>query len=155
MHGQYNDSKLLWKEKGCAAHMSFQSTAMRQCFSSILCASLQTYPLPHPAFGESCPCAVDQKQHPHYKGEGSPQIPATPQTQEGAAWSPPSLLFEEDIGKNHSFWCLPMNSSDWDVPASACFPAKPHPGCAMRLLSQQWFFWDGDRTSSNTQKNGA
>lgn len=44
MHGQYNDSKLLWKEKGSVAHMSFQSTAAKQCFSSILCASPQPYP---------------------------------------------------------------------------------------------------------------
>lgn len=56
MHGQYNDSKLLWKEKGSAAHMSFQSPAWRQCFSSILCVSLQTYPLPHPClWGEHSP----------------------------------------------------------------------------------------------------
>jgi len=70
--------------------MSFQSPATRQCFSSILCVSLRICLSLTPAFGESSPRAVDQKQHLHYKGEGSPRIrTAPPKPQKGAAFFPP------------------------------------------------------------------
>lgn len=122
MHGQYNDSKLLWKEKGSAAHMSFQSPATRQCFSSILCVSLYTYPLPHPClWGELSPhcrskaaSSLQRRREP-----ANPYCPAC--LGKGQPCSPPP--------RHHSFKStlkkfIPFGPSRW-IPPTGTFLLVP------------------------------
>lgn len=130
MHGQYNDSKLLWKEKGSAAHMSFQSTAARQCFSSILCASPQPYPSLALPLGRAVPMLQIKSEHLLYKGEDSLQIPATSVPKKGQPRPPLHCYFKSALEKFILFgasWWIPLTGMFLLVPVFLLSPIQAVP----------------------------
>lgn len=74
-----------------------------------------------PAFGESSPRTIDQKQHLHYKGEESPRIrTALPASERGSLVPPP---------RHHSFKStlkkfIPFGPSRW-IPPTGTFLLVP------------------------------
>lgn len=133
MHGQYNDSKLLWKEKGSAAHMSFQSPALRQRFSSIvLCVSLQIYPLPHPClWGEHSPHCRSKAASSLQRSRElmSPYCPP-PRLRKWQLCYPLHRSFKSILEKFIPFgpsWWIPLTGTFLLVPVSLFSPVRAVP----------------------------